>query len=141
MSYEYNKTTGLAQITMPKGTVIQYKTKNGKIKTQLQWNQGFSQKWNGQFSGAQRYLDSEVLRLSSKYVPLRSSMLQKSGILGTEIGKGEVCWIALYARKQYYKTADSRSYDPKRGGHWFLRMWADHGRTIIAGTKKRAGGK
>lgn len=133
--------SGLAKITTPKGSVIQVKTAKGNIKAQLQWNPGFSAKWNGQFTEAQRYVDSEVLRLSSRYVPLRTSMLQKSGILGTEIGKGEVCWIAPYARKQYYKTADSRPYDPKRGGHWFERMKADHGAQIIAGAKKRAGGK
>lgn len=131
----------IAQITTPKGTVIQYKTKNGTIKARLEWNPGFSAKWNGQYTEAQKYVDSEVLRLSSRYVPLRSSMLQKSGILGTEIGKGEVCWIAPYARRQYYKTATSRSYDPKRGGLWFERMKADHGAQIIAGAKKRAGGK
>lgn len=133
--------SGLAKITTPKGAVVQVKTANGNIKAQLQWNPGFSGKWNGQFTNAQRYVDSEVLRLSSRYVPLRTSMLQKSGILGTEIGKGEVCWIAPYARKQYYTTADSRSYDAKRGGHWFERMKADHGAEIIAGAKKRAGGK
>ena len=131
----------IAEITTPKGAVIQYKTKNGTVKARLEWNPGFSGKWNGQFTDAQRYVDSEVLRHSSRYVPLRTSMLQKSGILGTEIGKGEVCWIAPYARKQYYNTADSRSYDAKRGGHWFERMKADHGAQIIEGAKKRAGGK
>ena len=131
----------IAEITTPKGAVIQYKTKNGTVKARLEWNPGFSGKWNGQFADAQRFVDSEVLRLSSRYVPLRTSMLQKSGILGTEIGKGEVCWIAPYARKQYYNTADSRSYDAKRGGHWFERMKADHGAQIIEGAKKRAGGK
>lgn len=141
MSYGYEKIDGLAKITTPKGTVIQYQTKAGTVKAQLEWNPGFSQKWNGQFSEAQMYLDSEILRLSNRYVPLRTSMLQKSGILGTEIGKGEACWIAPYARRQYYKTADSRSYDPKRGGHWFQRMWADHGNAIVAETKKKAGGK
>lgn len=131
----------LAEITTPKGSVIQIKTKNGSIKAELKWNPGFSEMWNGRVTKAQVYLDSEVLRLSNRYVPLRTSMLQKSGILGTEIGKGEVCWIAPYAKEQYYDTADSRSYDPQRGAHWFKRMWADHSSAIIAGGKKRAGGK
>lgn len=68
-------------------------------------------------------------------------MLQKSGILGTEIGSGEVAWIAPYAKKQYYETADTRSYDAQRGGHWFIRMKADHGKEIIVGAKERMGGK
>lgn len=131
----------LAKITTPKGAVVQTQTKNGKVKTQLQWNPGFSAKWNGRASSAQEYVDSEVLRLCSRYVSLRSSMLQKSGILGTEIGSGEVAWIAPYAKKQYYETADTRSYDALRGGHWFIRMKADHGKEIIAGAKERMGGK
>lgn len=137
MSYEYDKSTKTAKITTPKGVVIRKKG----CKAELTWNPGFSDKWDGQFSEAQKYMDNTVLRLSSKYIPLRTSMLQKSGVLGTEIGKGEVCWIAPYARKQYYDTADSRSYDPKRGGHWFERMKADRGSEIIAGAKRRAGGK
>lgn len=131
----------LAKITTPKGAVVQVKTANGTVKAQLQWNPGFSGKWNGRTTAAQKFVDSEVLRLSSRYVPLRTSMLQKSGILGTEIGSGEVAWIAPYAKKQYYETADSRSYDIMRGGHWFERMKADHGAAIIEGAKKTAGGK
>lgn len=135
--YEYDKVTKTAKLTTPRGIVISEKGCEAK----LTWNPGFSEKWNGQFTEAQEYVDSEVLSRCHKYVPLRTSMLQKSGILGTEIGKGEVAWIVPYARKQYYKTADSRSYDPKRGGHWFERMKADRGAEIIAGAKKRAGGK
>lgn len=129
----------LAKITTPKGAVVQ--TQNGTVKAQLQWNPGFSAKWNGRASSAQKYVDSEVLRLSSRYISLRTSMLQKSGILGTEIGSGEVAWIAPYAKKQYYETADTRSYDAQRGGHWFIRMKADHGKEIIVGAKERMGGK
>lgn len=131
----------LAKITTPKGAVVQTQTQNGTVKAQLQWNPGFSAKWSGRASSAQKYVDSEVLRLSSRYIPLRTSMLQKSGILGTEIGSGEVAWITPYAKKQYYETADTRSYDAQRGGHWFIRMKADHGKEIIAGAKARMGGK
>lgn len=120
---------------------MQTRTANGSIKAELQWNPGFSAKWNGRATSAQKYVDSEVLRLSSRYVPLRTSMLQKSGILGTEIGSGEVAWIAPYAQKQYYDTADTRDYDPKRGGHWFDRMKADHGAEIIAGANRRMEGE
>lgn len=124
------------EIKTPKGTIL--KTKDGFV--QLQWNSGFSQKWNKSYSKAQEFVDSEVLRLCSVKIPLQTSMLQKSGILGTEIGKGEVCWIAPYAKKQYYDTADSRSYDPQRGGHWFERMKAESGKAIVAQVKKIAGG-
>jgi hypothetical protein len=58
---------------------------------------------------------------------LQSGILKKSGTLGTEIGSGEVDWIAPYARKQYYDTPETRVYDPMRGSLWFERMKADHG--------------
>ena len=41
---------------------------------------------------------------------------------GYRIGSGEVKYIAPYARRQYYGTATSRSYDANRGGLWFERM-------------------
>lgn len=125
-----------AEITTPKGSIVV--TKSGKAK--LTWNPDFSDKWNDQYSRAQIFVDTQVLRLSDPYVPMQTGMLKQSGTLGTEIGSGEVLWIAPYAQKQYYDTADYRDYDPQRGGHWFERMKADHGPAIIAGAKRRAGG-
>lgn len=124
-------------IKTPRGVV--FTGSNGSAE--LKWNQGFGPTWTGKFTRAQMFVDSEVLRLSSPYVPLRTGTLQHSGQLGTQLGQGEVNWIAPYASRQYYSTADSRSYDPMRGGHWFERMKADHGKSILAGAKKLAGGK
>lgn len=123
-------------IKTPRGTIIQA----GGASCRLTWNPGFGPKSTARYSRAQGFLDSEVLRLSSAYVPLRTSMLQKSGILGTVIGSGTVQWIAHYSKKQYYDTADTRFYDALRGGHWFERMKADHGKALIAKTKEIAGG-
>lgn len=86
-------------------------------------------------------MDSEVLRLSAPYVPLRTSMLLKSGQLGTDIGSGEVCYIAPYAHKQYDSPRKpGSSTGPLRGPQWFERMKTDHGKEIITGAKKIAGG-
>lgn len=123
-------------IETPRGAVCQ----NTCGKARLTWNQGFGSMWTGRFNRAQQFVDSEVLRLSSPYVPFRTGMLDKSGTLGTQIGSGEVNWIAPYAAAQYYNTADSRSYDAQRGGHWFERMKADHRDEIVRGAKKLGGG-
>lgn len=123
-------------IETPRGEIIQ--TKNGTAK--LVWNPNFKDVHQGQYTRAQKYIDSEVLRLSTPLVPLRSSMLIKSGQLGTIIGSGEIRWIAPYARTQYYDTATSRPYDPRRGAYWFERMKAIHGTQIINGAKRMAGG-
>lgn len=124
------------EIKAPRGEIIV--TKAGKA--QLTWSTSFKNKWPGQYSRAQQFVDSEVLRLSAPLIPLRTAMLMKSGTLGTVIGSGLVRWIALYARNQYYNTAETRPYDPRRGAFWFERMKAIHGTEIVAGAKRKAGG-
>jgi hypothetical protein len=125
-------------IKTPRGRVFQ--TKNGKAA--LEWNISFQPKWQGRFTRAQKFVDSEILRLSEKYTPLLTSMLIKSGVLGTEIGSGVVQWIAPYARRQYYSPrAVGSQTGPLRGPFWFERMKAVSGRTIINGAKRIAGGR
>jgi Minor capsid protein len=97
--------------------------------------------WQGRFNNAQRFVDSEVLRLSEPYIPLLTGTLIKSGILGTEIGSGLVQWIAPYAKAQYYSPRKPGSLTgPLRGPFWFERMKEVSGQTILTGAKKIAGG-
>jgi len=125
------------QINTPRGKIIILS--NGKAS--LEFNANFSQKWTEQYSLAQRFVDSEVLRLSEPFIPLDTSMLIKSGILGTDVGSGTVQWIAPYARAQYYGTrAPGSQTGPLRGPQWFERMKALYGPQIVAGAKKIAGG-
>jgi hypothetical protein len=111
-------------------------------KAVLAFNPDFQPKWQGRYSKAQKFVDSEVLRRSEPYTPLLTSMLIKSGILGTDIGSGTVQWIAPYARYQYYLNRKTKSTTGAlRGSFWFERMKKAHGRKIIAGARKIAGGK
>lgn len=129
------------------GPIIE--TPRGKIllnergtKATLIFSPAFRQKWQGQYTAAQKFVDSEVLRLSEPYIPLRTSMLIKSGILGTDIGSGLVQWIAPYAKAQYYRPRKPGSATgPLRGPFWFRRMWESWGKKITAGAKKLAGGR
>lgn len=124
------------KIETPKGAIIQ--GKNGKA--QLVWNTTFRQKWQGNYSRSQIFVDSEVLRLSEPFTPLQTSMLIKSGTLGTDIGSGEVKWIAPYSAAQYYgNKRTSSATGALRGGMWFERMKAVHKGTIISGAKRLAG--
>jgi hypothetical protein len=122
----------LKKITTPRGTIIS--GSNGKAE--LKWNPDFSATRNAQFSRKQQYVDSEVLRRCSPRVPFKTGMLEKSGKLGTDIGSGEVDYIAPYARRQYYDTAETRAYDPNRGAHWFDRMKVAEKGEILAGAEK-----
>ena len=44
---------------------------------------------------------------------------------------GEWQYIAPYARRQYYNTSPTRSYDSRRGGMWFERMKTAHRTQIL----------
>lgn len=138
------------KIETPRGAVVH--TKSGR-SARLVWNPDFQSKWQGRYDRAQVYVDSEVLRLSAPYIPLQTSMLQKSGILGTVPGEGVVVWNAPYAHYQYrglvmagrapkHYTGKPLTYHgaPRRGLLWFERMKADHGRDILAGARRIAGG-
>ena len=103
-------------IQTPRGTIIQ----TGKVSCKLVWNPGFGPRTTERYSRAQRFVDSEVLRLSSAYVPIKTSMLQKSGILGTVIGSGEVQWVAPYSQGPSTTTPlTPAAMTPSGGAHWF----------------------
>lgn len=111
-------------------------------KAQLIWNPSFQPKWQKQFSQAQYFLDSEVLRLCEPYTPMLTGMLIKSGQLGTELGNGDVAWIAPYAHRQYYLVRKTPSTTgPLRGSYWFDRMKEVSGDAMIKQCKVIAGGK
>lgn len=127
------------------------KTEKGIVK--LEWSSDFANKWQGRYVAAQKFVDSEVLRLSDPYIPMQSGMLKTSGILGTTIGSGEVIWNAPYARYQYYGkvmvgkapksiTDKNLTYHgaPKRGAFWFERMKKDKGQQILDKAALIAGG-
>jgi len=126
------------RIETPRGVVYHDKD----MKAVLAWNTNFKPKWQKRYTDAQKFVDSEVLRLCEPYTPLLTGMLIKSGTLGTEIGSGTVQWIAPYARYQYYLVRKTKSQTgPLRGSYWFERMKQVHKRKILAGARKLAGGE
>ena len=138
-------------ISTPRGTVytVDSHTSRSLLKNQqrgqtvtarLSWNRSFSNRFSSQYSKAQKFVDSEVLRGCSALVPFQTGALQKSGVLGTDVGSGEVAWIAPYAHDQYYNTPQTRGYDPNRGAYWFERWKASDGGRTIKQAKKLAGG-
>lgn len=85
----------------------------------------------------QKYIDSEVLRLTDPYVPMDTGELKSSGIRHTRTGSGEVKYKTPYARKQYFENKGNGL----RGRQWFERSKADNKTSILNGALKIAGGK
>lgn len=125
------------RIDTPRGAVYH----DVNMKAVLEWDTNFQPKWQRRYSDAQKFVDSEVLRLCEPYTPLLTGMMIKSGDLGTEIGSGTVQWIAPYSRAQYYmKRKNPSTTGPLRGPYWFERMKQVHKNQILSGARKIAGG-
>jgi len=125
----------VTEIGTPRGAIVKV-GKKGTAK--IVWNKNYVKKWAGRYVLAQKFLDSEVLRHCEPFTPLRTGVLIKSGILGTEIGSGTVQWIAPYAHEQYHggRSPGQSKTGPLRGWMWFERMWEVWGKKIIEGTKE-----
>lgn len=132
----------------------------------LIWNKNLSAEMNAKMKKAQKYVDSECIRLMKPYTPFMNGVLEKSATIGTVIGSGEIHQNAPYARYQYYgmlmvssvtgssfaRNGESKvltdtplQYNtfrhPQAGKMWFERMKADHKKDILAGAAQYAGGK
>ena len=92
----------------------------------LRWAGNFATAKNAMLLRKQKVIDSEVLRYCAPLIPFRTGALTRSGTIGTVIGSGNVQYTTPYARFQYYQTAQSRSYDRRRGAKWFERMKTAH---------------
>ena len=90
---------------------------------------------------AQVFVDSEVLRRCSPYVPFDTGTLNRSGVVNTKIGSGRVIYATPYARRWYYIPAKFQG-EPKRGNYWFHRMKENGGKeAILRGVAKITGGR
>lgn len=86
----------------------------------------------------QTFVDTSVVRLSDKYVPMQSGTLKKA--IGTVYGSGKVRYNTPYARKNYYESAgrgtQGTSFGGLRGRLWFERMKSVYLDTILAGARR-----
>lgn len=105
---------------------------------------------------AQIWLDNEVLKDSTPYVPRLAGELEQSGPRGTKAGSGEVIYNSPYARYQYYgkvmvgpapkQVTDtdlvySTQSHSAAGAFWFERAKAACKKKWIRGVKLLGGGK
>ena len=88
-------------------------------KLQIKWH-GYEDTINKKLDYAQKFVDSEVIRLCDPYTPEDSSDLIKSVTINTKIGSGKVIWRTPYARRMYYGNYAYRGA-PIKGSHWGAR--------------------
>ena len=130
----------------PKGKMYEIRTKDGKVKLEIRWNEGFGPKLSRNFNSAQEFIDSECLRRCDELVPKDTGILKQSGILCTQIGSGEVKYRTPYARRWYYMPAQFQEGSGSgmetvgRGNYWFERMKQQYREQILEGAKRIAGG-
>ena len=100
-------------------------------------------RFHPRYHQAQRFLDSEVLRTSAPYVPMRSGELMRSGDKGTKIGSGEVEYNAPYAKRMYYGLSFNFSKDkhPQACAQWFEKTKVANIAAWKNGVQKIIGGK
>jgi len=98
-------------------------------------------KFTGRVKLAQAWLDNEVLKDSTPYVPRLTGELERSGIAGTKIGSGGVVYNKIYAKDQYYRNfKHSAQSHPKATRTWFETAKAINKRKWTAGVKRLTGG-
>lgn len=105
----------------------------------MKWN--FKLNLNGvnpeKIHRTQVYIDSEIIKRSEPYVPMKTGSLKRSGITGTRIGTGVIKYTAPYAKRQYFAGKASG----QRGRKWVKKMWISHGKHIIKNANKILNGK
>ena len=141
------------------------KIKQLKTEVNLAWSQTFGKDRTERFDTAQKFVDSECIRLMVPYTPARNNILYKSATLGTKIDSGHIVYQVPYGRFQYYgklmvssitgsawaRHGESKvltdtplTYTtfrhPQAGPYWFERMKADKMPQIQRGAAKIAGG-
>lgn len=152
----------MAEIKQPRDQHIEGK----KIGARIVWSNTFGRDRTKRFDQAQKFVDSECIRLMVRYTPARSLFLSDSAVLGTKIGSGRIVFANPYARFQYYgKLMVSRvtgsSYarngeskvvtgkdlqyskvrHPQAQRLWFETTKSQHGGAILRGAARIAGGK
>ncbi|MCQ2273051.1 MAG: minor capsid protein [Bacteroidales bacterium] len=69
----------------------------------------------------QAALDAMILQDSNYFIPVKTSTMEKSSIINSQIGKGVLIWRTPYAKAQYYgdNLDHSKQLNPNACARWF----------------------
>lgn len=110
-----------------------------KINTRLVLNKAHTiGRFNPKYQQAQKFLDNEVVKDCTPYVPMRTGALMRSGINGTKPGSGKVIYNAPYSKKMYYGLHYNFSKDlhPQASAQWFEKAKAVELKSWMSGVDK-----
>lgn len=111
-----------------------------------------TERFQGQYTLAQKWLDNQVIIDSNLYVPFITGTLRGSAIRGTVLGEGEVIWDSPYARYQYYglkmigpppkqlTDIPLKQWHPGTCSYWFEKAKSVNKAQWINGARRIAGG-
>lgn len=75
---------------------------------------------SGKIKQVQAPLDSLILQDSNYFCPIKTGTLQKSSIINSHIGSGELVWRTPYARRLYYEyERPTHQANPNACAKWF----------------------
>ena len=65
-------------------------------------------------------LDALIMADSNYFCPIKTGTLQKSALINSRLGSGELVWKTPYARRQYYEySKPPYQPNPNACGKWF----------------------
>lgn len=115
------------------------------MNVRLTWNDNKKNQRRENLKAAQKYVDSECLRLMTPYVPVGLPEYKNSGTLrdsGKVLYPGKIVYTAKKARHDYY----NKNVDHRHGGNpnatplWFETMKKKHAKAILRGAASLIGG-
>lgn len=122
-----------------------------KVTVKIDSKKILAERGLGSSNKVQKYLASEVARLSDPYVPMQQGMLKNQRTIAAD--GSQLVYTQPYAHYQYYGkvmagrapkkyTGDDLTYNgaPMRGARWVERMLADKRAEIENNIEKFIGG-
>lgn len=94
----------------------------------------------GPMSDAQKFIDTEFIRLTDPYVPFRTGATKDSALTNTVAGTGLVTYATPYVRRIWSHPEYNFNGAPQRGAYWAQRSWQENGDDIVRGAAHIAGG-
>lgn len=116
------------KVEFPQGKI--YVNNDGNGKAYIEYNKSYVNKFNKGLNTTQVYLDNLVIKHLMQYVSYKTGTQEKSILLTSNAGSGEVHINVPYAQYQAYSKRITKKVG-KRGTQPFERMASDNKANIL----------